>query len=241
MVAWLMRKEVGVTEKEWRRMSYSFAQDAEDLVLDRLLSQQTPGFYVDVGAYHPVVISNTWHFYQLRGWRGICVEPNPEMVKILRQRRPRDIIVESAIGTRAGEAEYEMFAEPNYNRLAKDASPPDYLQRLLQGKKTVRVPVVTLAEVLVAHLPVSTAIDLLTVDCEGHDFEVLRSNDWSRYLPRAICVESHGPQEEQEIINYLREREYQLTAKINHSLIFGLDEKPARVWEKELKTAAELS
>lgn len=232
LVAWLMRKEVGVTGKEWRRMSYSFAQDAEDLVLDRLLHQLDPGFYVDVGAYHPVVISNTWHFYQLRGWRGICVEPNPEMAKVLRQRRPRDIVVETAIGTRSGTAQYEMFGEPNYNRLAKDAPPPDYLRRLLPGKKTVTVPMATLAEILAAHLPLSTPVDLLTVDCEGHDFEVLRSNDWARYLPRAICVESHDPQEEKEIVSYLKERKYDLSAKINHSLIFGFEKKPATTLRK---------
>jgi FkbM family methyltransferase len=220
LVTWLLRKEVGVTEKEWRKMSYSFSQDAEDLVLDRLLPRTTPGFYVDIGAYHPVIISNTWHFYQIKGWRGICVEPNPEMVKILRSRRPRDIVVETAVGIQSGWVEYEMFAEPNYNRLAHPSSQPDYLNRLLPGKKITRVRMTPLSDVLDAHLPPSTEIDLFTVDCEEHDFAVLRSNNWDRYRPRTICVESHEPREKIELEAYLKNKGYALVAQINHSLFF---------------------
>jgi FkbM family methyltransferase len=220
LVAWLMRKEVGVTEKEWRRMSYSFSQDAEDLILDRILHLPGPGFYVDVGAYHPVNISNTWHFYQLRGWRGICIEPNPDMVTLLKQRRPRDIVIQAAIGNQCGMVDYEMFDEPNYNRIANPRSVPEYLQRLLSGKKTVQIPIKTLAEVLRQHVPALTHIDLLSIDCEEHDFQVLQSNDWNRYRPTAICVESHTASEQKEIGEYLRALKYESVAKVNFSLIF---------------------
>jgi len=222
VVSWLMRKEVAVTEKEWRRMSYSFSQDAEDLVLERLLDCSSPGFYVDVGAYHPVIISNTWLFYQLRGWRGICIEPNPDMAQILRRRRPHDIVVETAVGMEKGWMDYEMFKEPNFNRIANPSSKPSYLDRLQSEKKTSRVRVEPLASILAQYLPPATSVDLLTIDCEGYDFQVLQSNNWHQVRPRAICVESHEKGEQQEIQKYLQTYGYELAAKIKSSLIFTL-------------------
>ena len=38
-------------------------------------------------------------------------------------------------------------------------------------------------------LPAGQAIDFLSVDCEGSDLGVLRSNDWDRFQPRVIAVE----------------------------------------------------
>jgi hypothetical protein len=37
-----------------------YAQDGEDLILDRLLEGQQSGFYVDIGAHHPLRFSNTY-------------------------------------------------------------------------------------------------------------------------------------------------------------------------------------
>ena len=56
--------------------------------------------------------------------------------------------------------------------------------------------------------------------CEEHDFAVLRSNNWDRYRPRAICVESHEPREKIEMEAYLKSKGYELVAQINHSLFF---------------------
>lgn len=70
----------------------SYAQSGEDVVVDAILSRQKTGFYVDIGAYHPKVFSNTYLFYK-RGWRGICVEPNPEAKILFQVARPRDVFV----------------------------------------------------------------------------------------------------------------------------------------------------
>jgi len=33
-------------------------------------------------------------------------------------------------------------------------------------------------------------IDFLSVDTKGYDLDVLESNDWSRFKPTAVCIES---------------------------------------------------
>jgi len=60
------------------------------------------GLYVDVGASSPYLGSVTRHFYEA-GWRGIDVEPLAEEAAELRRARPRDVVIEAALGAAAGE------------------------------------------------------------------------------------------------------------------------------------------
>ena len=80
----------------------SFAQAGEDLA-----AHFTFGYlgisdvsYLDVGAYDPIRINNTYFFY-LKGSRGVLVEPNVEMCKKLRAVRPGDTTLEAGIGITA--------------------------------------------------------------------------------------------------------------------------------------------
>ena len=53
-------------------MDISYAQNLEDYHLARLFEGQASGFYVDVGAGHPVGDNVSFNAY-LRGWSGIVV------------------------------------------------------------------------------------------------------------------------------------------------------------------------
>ncbi len=56
--------------------------------------------------------------------------------------------------------------------------------------ETREVPVITLADVLEKNMPESIdQIDFLSVDVEGYDLAVLKSNDWAMYSPRVVVVE----------------------------------------------------
>ncbi len=72
------------------RFTISYAQNREDIIIDAFFKGKSSGFYVDVGANHPVVDSVTKLFYQ-KGWNGINIEPNPRMASLLIADRPRDI------------------------------------------------------------------------------------------------------------------------------------------------------
>ncbi len=64
---------------------------------------------------------------------------------------------------------------------------------------------------------------LLSVDVEGADLEVLKSNDWSRTLPRVVCVEEleNPPAEIKSQIRILLESyEYVLIERTLLSSIF---------------------
>ena len=75
----------------------SYAQNYEDVILNRAFGGKPRGFYIDVGAWDPTVDSVTKHFYDL-GWSGINVEPAAEPFRALQTERPRDLNLQVALG-----------------------------------------------------------------------------------------------------------------------------------------------
>ncbi|WP_461572260.1 FkbM family methyltransferase [Sulfuricaulis sp.] len=152
-----------------------------------MLQEKENGFYVDVGAHHPIVSSNTFFFYK-RGWSGINIEPNPKLARILRKRRLRDITIEFGVSNREGMLEYFEFTAPGWNTFDKALVEA----RVKEGHAVVdkrNIPVRRLEAILDKHLPAGTEIDFLSIDVEGYDANVLLSNDWNRFRPKCVVVE----------------------------------------------------
>ncbi|KKT44004.1 MAG: SAM-dependent methyltransferase [Microgenomates group bacterium GW2011_GWC1_44_37] len=235
----------------------SYAQSGEDLIAcgelggDRSQKRRGgKGFYVDVGAYHPKLFSNTYLFYK-KGWRGICVDPNPQMEELYRKARPRDVFVNMGVGgvkenknsrnqelkTIKGESqrtkeegrvmEYFMFEDGAANTFSPEqAIINQKVGRKLLGKQMV--PLVPLKKILDKYLPRGQKIDLLSVDVEGMDLEVLKSNDWKKYRPRlVICEDLEFDLREwkkSKVVECLDSLGYMLKAITPYSLIFLLNE-----------------
>ena len=154
-----------------------YSQEGEDLILSHYFGLKENGFYVDIGAYHPKKLSNTALFYQ-KGWCGINVEPNKKSWELLKKKRPRDINLNLGVDS-----------EPGFRELYLDdaCSSFDGGWSSFRGKEEVKVT--TLALLLEAYLPFNQPIDFLSVDTEGNDLVVLKSNDWKKYRPKLVLVE----------------------------------------------------
>ncbi|MBE0570266.1 MAG: FkbM family methyltransferase [Ignavibacteriaceae bacterium] len=204
----------------------SYAQEGEDLILYRMIyGKIEKGFYVDVGAHHPKRFSNTYFFYE-QGWQGINIEPMPGSKRNFDKVRPRDINLEIPINSTEEELTYYIFNDPALNGFSKDISllrnqSPDY--RII---KTVNMKTKTLSSVLNEHLSGGQKINLLSIDVEGLDIEVLKSNDWRNYKPDFIMVEEKEfnivKPEQSNIFSFLQQMNYQLVAKTLSTLIFSL-------------------
>lgn len=214
---------------EFANIAYS--QEGEDRILYSIFGDKKNGFYVDVGSYHPKRFSNT-HIFYLRGWRGINIDANPESIPRFKKTRPRDINVAMGVGEMAGKAPFFIFNERAFNtfdeKLAKTVAYNKYSKIL---KKQI-IQIMPLSEILDKYMPKEVnEIDFMSVDVEGKDLEVLKSNDWLKYKPSYILVEWHSGllQKEgfslEEVINseltqYLRFRGYEVFAKTLNTLFF---------------------
>jgi FkbM family methyltransferase len=167
----------------------SHSQFGEDMVLRYLTGDAKEGFYVDVGAHHPVYGSNTYHFYR-RGWRGINIDALPGTIELFNLLRPRDVNIEACLSSKeGGNVEFFIFDQASYNTV----SPEMALKAQAAGARrlaTKPMRTTTLARLLERHLPAGVQIDLLSIDVEGLDEEILLSHDWSTYPARIVAFET---------------------------------------------------
>jgi len=217
IVSLCTQRKAGATEKEWKNIRLSFSQFGEDLVLEHLLPNK--GFYVDIGANHPVTHSNTWLFYR-NGWRGIVVEPNPQLAKLHRHRRPGDVVIEAAAGRKSGWGKLLRGESHLTSRVEAGGSAKS-------GGSEISVSIKTLRQILKEHLPAGVEGGLLNVDCEGMDLQVLQGNDWRQWRPTVICAETKTLKEDKAIRNFLQKKGYSFVGRVFYSVIYQ-DEKNFR-------------
>ena len=175
---------------QFPRVSYS--RTGEDLIMEELFRNKYSGFYVDIGAYHPINFSNTYKYY-LKGWKGINIDPSIETINSFNRVRPRDINLNLAVGEAAGVSDYFVFEnDASMNTISQVfmEEAQKKIGLILSEKREIEVD--TLESVFNKYLPKNVAIDILSVDVEGIDFEVLKSNNWNKYRPKVICVEAEG-------------------------------------------------
>jgi FkbM family methyltransferase len=202
----------------------SYAQEGEDIVLNRFFKGKRNGFYVEVGCHHPFRFSNTNLFYNL-GWRGICIDPLPGTKSLFNKWRPKDIVLECGVSSVNGDLEYFMFNEPALNTFdCETAKLHDGLEsyKIIQKRK---IPVNTLTFLLDQYLPNDVInIDFFSIDVEGLDIEVLKSNNWIKYRPKLVIAESLyselGMITSDPVSLYLKELNYTPYAKTGNSVIY---------------------
>lgn len=168
----------------------SYAQRFEDFHLWRCLGDQPAGFYVDIGAGHPVYDNVSFAFY-LAGWRGITVEPNPALAALGRVVRPRDHLHQALVGAAPGEA--TLYLQREFHGLSTTIAEHAETAEKETGRsaETLTLPVTTLAALCERHAPAS--FEFLKIDVEGAEAEVLRGADFVRFRPKVIVVEAIKP------------------------------------------------
>ena len=203
----------------------SYAQEGEDIVLQRFLAEVKKGFYVDVGAHHPKRFSNTYTYYK-KGWRGINIEPRPGSKTLFDKIRPRDINLELPVNSVEEELTYYIFNEPALNGFSKEDSQMRDGVGEYKIIDKIKIKTRTLKNILDQYLSEGQHIDFLSVDVEGLDMEVLRSNDWSKYKPDIILVEDKNfdftePMKSM-VFSFLIIQGYTVVAKTFNTLVFKI-------------------
>lgn len=166
-----------------------YGQNREDIILSAFFSDIEKGFYVDVGAYHPVQDSVTKYFYD-QGWSGINIEPQPKQSKQFEKSRPRDVNMQLGAASEAGELKLRQYDNGGLSTFSGELKGKYEQQDIKEAENytDVTVPVDTLASIFIKQQVAS--IQFLKVDAEGFEHEVLSGNDWEKFRPEVLCIES---------------------------------------------------
>lgn len=219
------RREVETYKKSLEYSTASYAQEGEDVILNRFFENKTNGFYVDIGAHHPKRFSNTYIFYK-KGWRGINIDPLPGTKKKFDEERHGDINLECGVSQKAQELTYYMFNEPALNTFSKEEAASKNGLRAYKIIEERTIKTYPLSRILNENMLPDVKIDFMSVDVEGLDLEVLMSNNWNLYRPNLLLVEDLKKiplidlKEKSELFKFLTQQEYRLVSKTFNTLFF---------------------
>ncbi len=194
----------------------SYSQHGEDLIVIAFFERIgiRRGVYLDVGAYHPKLMSNTYLLHK-RGWSGFCVDIDEAKLKwfrLLRGKRCKTICAALVEKTRETIGFVKVY---KHKRLLSEI---DTLSKEVaeRNKKNLgwdyvedMVPVIG-----PEYLRECGPVDLLNIDIEGLDTLVLLSMDLTKFNPKLILFEDNenfGGCE--KLKRYLNNHNYQLLFK----------------------------
>lgn len=164
------------------------SQFGQDYYLDKLGLLPGRGFFVEVGANHPVNNSNS-HFLELElGWSGISID-GIDYGLLYEEHRPRTRFVHCLVDRNVGDADFFQVVDVDgwENQLS---SMHDEALKHGRGVSARHTKVKTMPLSLIVEQ--SLDVDLCLIDVEGHELEVLESIDWTSMRPRILLIENNG-------------------------------------------------
>ena len=202
----------------------SYSQYGEDAILRHFFAGKKNGFFVDVGAHHPTIFSNTYALYR-KGWRGINIDCAPGVMTAFKKERPFDINLEIGVSAKNETLDFYIFGKPALNTFSREKA-RDLENRGFEIQSTVKIQTMPLKTILDNNLASSCHIDFMNIDVEGFDLLVLQSNDWSKYKPDVIAIEGDNFTVENlsqsEIYMFLYNLGYKLKAFSLKTLFFEI-------------------
>ena len=197
------------------------SQFGEDRILWQVFRRRPTGYFIEVGAYDGVTLSNTYFLEQM-GWSGLLIEPIHALCQKAADARPKSRIVHGACSKRGSRGTTKFTVTQNVPVLSFLQADQEHVDRCIREGATlveIEVPLVTLDDVL-RHERRNTAagagpwvpnegwkIDLVSIDTEGCELDVLDGFSLERFKPRVLVIENDRPAGE-EIEPYLKRRGY---------------------------------
>ncbi|MDC1151736.1 FkbM family methyltransferase [Pelagibacteraceae bacterium] len=193
----------------------SYAMDGEDLAIDQYIEKKEKGFYVDIGAHHPIHRNNTQLLFN-KGWNGINIDVNQFSIDLFNFLRPDDLNLLTAISDQEGEITFyyqKKFSQLNTTdkKIAHEHFNGNFNERLVKCQ--------SIHNILINSKYKEVKIDFLNIDVEGAEMKVLRTLNFEIYDPKIICIEILGYRDldsmereirikDDEIYRYLIEKNY---------------------------------
>ncbi|MDC1112159.1 FkbM family methyltransferase [Candidatus Pelagibacter sp.] len=162
------------------------------IFLKNYFKNNNNGFYIDVGCFHPIRLSNTMFLYS-KGWTGINLDFSKKSIDLFNIYRQRDINLNYGVGKKNCTMEYFYNKEIFQSNTFDSNFAKSFLKK--EGLKSKSIEVKSLSY-LIENYSKNKKIDLIDIDAEGFDLDVLMGIDFERCEIDLIMIEVHHFDEE---------------------------------------------
>mmetsp|Transcript_4314 Transcript_4314/g.10411 ORF Transcript_4314/g.10411 Transcript_4314/m.10411 type:complete len:336 (+) Transcript_4314:112-1119(+) len=183
-----------------------YSQARQDEVILSLLRNKTNGYFVDLAANDATTLSNSYALERFFGWRGLCIEPNPEYWYSLTHARKNCQLVGAVVGRKRLEQVNFKFDGLDHGGIVgngfdngshlKRSSTKEYTVPLLEIFKKFDVPKV---------------IDYLSLDVEGAEEFIMNEFPLAEYRIRILTIE----RPKQNLRTYLESYRYKQVLRLS--------------------------
>jgi FkbM family methyltransferase len=192
-------------------------EQLQDMIAYMYLPKKKDGFFIDIGASDGLVCNNTYIFEKI-GWKGICIEPQPDVFRNCLKRNRKCDCYNVALSSENDENVdfLKMHGMRNSSGLNKDMS--ESLKKLAEkyGKvEIIKVKTITFNE-LMKKYPDTTEIDFMSIDAEGHEIEILQAINFEKYKFKLITIE----QNDGKVREYMRQNGYKIFLETGLDIMF---------------------
>jgi FkbM family methyltransferase len=205
----------------------SFSQAGEDTIIRSLLKtyplKLNEVSYLDIGARHPTVGSNTFLFY-CYGSKGVCVDADKTFISLIHKQRPRDKVLNVGIANGVEKTGTLYFMEGGGSTFDKTEAEHRLEYGTAKIIDTLEVPLFHINELIEKNFDSFPVF--LSIDIEGLDLSVLKSLDFDTYPIPIICAEtciyseSHIRPKDTSIEDFLISTGYEIYADTYINTIF---------------------
>jgi FkbM family methyltransferase len=206
-----------------------YSQAGEDEFLNNTyFKNKRGGIYIELGALDGVLYSNTKFFQDNLDWSGILIEPHPLKFNDLTSNRPNNYIFNELVSNISDDVVFRFFKD-NYSSVSgvQDTLPKEHFNnfynKINEPQDRIILKPKTLSDIIkktnIKHF------DLLSLDVEGHEYEVLLSWDFSIQID-VILIETLGDSqsEKEELCRQLLFKNgYKFDTKFKHNEVYILD------------------
>lgn len=164
----------------------TYSQLNQDVDVIKFYKNKENGFFIEIGANDGINLSNTYLLEKNYNWKGICVEPIPDIFNKLKNNRPNSICVNKAIYSYS-----DMILKFNIASCDLLSGIVEHInchKSSLNNGKIIDVQTISINDLL-DNNNAPNFIDYLSIDTEGSEFEILKTINYDKYIFGIIHVE----------------------------------------------------
>ena len=213
-----------------------YSQHGEDFLLNEVFKEKPTGYYVEIGCLDGVEYSNTY-FFEIKGWKGACIEAHNDFIPLLHQNRPGAQVVHCAVGAEDLESvtfyANKIGSLSTIDKSAEERWKRDY-KEFFTGFEEQTVRMRTLTSIFNELKPGN--IDFISLDIEGYEVEALKGLDLTKYKPRIFIIEYKDDEHRAKVEQILFPHGYKFHTTVGCNLFYGTEAADKKILTKDYGT-----